>query len=136
MQSRWVKGLLAIAALIGGALIAATFLDTTIRPATFDPPGYLVTTITSPDRAKPVRLHIWYPTDSTAASELIGQNGLFYGSHMRRDAVPAPGAMPVGVVSHESGGNAERLGWLAGIPRASGDDRGGTGSSGHDVGRQ
>lgn len=114
MRSRIAKGLIGIGLLVAVVFVTATFLDTTERPPEFDPPGYLVTDMTVPGRAAPVRLHIWYPTDSKAAAQLVGQNGLFYGSSMRRNVTPLAKPLPVVVFSHGSGGNAERLGWLAG----------------------
>lgn len=98
----------------GAIIIGAMFLDTTERPPEFDPPGYLLTDMTVPGRTMQVRLHVWYPTDSQAVPRLIGQNGLFYGAQVRVDAAPVARALPVVVLSHGSGGNAERLGWLAG----------------------
>ena len=118
---RWfIRGLLGLVLAGAGLLGAATLMDTIERPPSFDPPGYLVTDMQVPGRAEPVKLHLWYPTDNEAASVLIGQNGLFYGSHARPDAPPSPGAFPVVVLSHGSGGNAPRLGWLASYLAAQG----------------
>ncbi|MGL6210246.1 MAG: alpha/beta hydrolase family protein [Paracoccaceae bacterium] len=114
MKSRISKALLAIVALMAAAFVATTFLDTEERAPEFAPPGYRVTEISVPGRDMPVRLHLWYPTNSTAEPTLIGQNALFYGSHVIRDAPALPKALPVVVVSHGSGGNAVQLGWLAG----------------------
>jgi predicted dienelactone hydrolase len=112
---RWfIRGFIGLV-LAGGAILAtASLLDTTERPPSFPAPGYHVADLAVPGRDGPVRLHIWYPTDSDTPTVLVGQNGLFYGEHVRPDAPPLAGALPVVVVSHGSGGNAERLGWLAG----------------------
>lgn len=111
---RWfIRGVIGLG-LAGIAIVAAaSLLDTTERPPAFDPPGYHVTEIQVPGREGPVRLHLWYPTESDAPSELVGQNGLFYGEHARPDAAPVSVPLPVVVLSHGSGGNAERLGWIA-----------------------
>lgn len=93
-------------------IFAARFIETAERAPEFAPPGYRVAEMAVPGRATPVRLHIWYPTDSDAAPVLVGQNALFYGAHVRMDAPPRPGPHPVVVFSHGSGGNAERTGWL------------------------
>jgi predicted dienelactone hydrolase len=115
MRTRFLKILAGLVAVVAGLLVLATFLDTTERAPTFDAPGYTVIDMAVPARSVPVRLHVWYPAGATtAAPTLLGQNGLFYGSHIHRDAPALAGALPVVVVSHGSGGNAERLGWLAG----------------------
>lgn len=112
---KFLKIIAGLVVIVGCLLLAATFLDTTERAPTFDAPGHLTTEITVPGRASAVVLHIWYPTDSDAPPSLIGQNGLFYGSHIRANAHPLAGPLPVLLISHGSGGNAERLGWLAGF---------------------
>lgn len=112
---RWIfRGMVGLLVLAGLVVGAATLLDTTERPPSYNPPGYHVAEMQVPGRDGPVRLHIWYPTDSTDATILLGQNGLFYGEHVRPDAPPIAGPLPVVVFSHGSGGNAERSGWLAG----------------------
>lgn len=112
---RWINRGVVGLVLAGLAVVAsASLMDTTERPPSFPPPGYHVTEMTVPGREGPVRLHLWYPTDSAAATVLVGQNGLFYGEHVRPDAPSVAGPLPVVVLSHGSGGNAERLGWLAG----------------------
>lgn len=112
---RWImRGIIGLALSGIVVVVAANLLDTTERPPDFNPPGYHVMDMQVPGRTRPVRVHLWYPTESVAVSELIGQNGLFYGEHVRPDAPPVSGPLPVVVLSHGSGGNAERLGWLAG----------------------
>lgn len=112
---RWfIRGLVGLVMAAVAVVAAASLLDTTERPPAFSPPGYHVTDMTVPGRDGPVQLHLWYPTDSDAATVLVGQNGLFYGEHVRPEAPPVAGPLPVVVLSHGSGGNAERLGWLAG----------------------
>lgn len=64
-------------------------------------------------RDAPLEAHFWYPTEQTGEAELIGQNALFYGFYALREATPAPGLLPVVLLSHGSGGNAVGLGWLA-----------------------
>lgn len=112
---RWIiRGFVGLALAAVAVVAAASLLDTTERPPSFPPPGYHVTKMQVPGRDGPVRLHLWYPTDIDAPTVLVGQNGLFYGEHVRPDAPPVAGPLPVVVLSHGSGGNAERLSWLAG----------------------
>lgn len=95
-------------------MAAASLLDTTERPPSFEPPGYHVAKMQVPGRETDVWLHLWYPTESDAATVLAGQNGLFYGEHVHPDAAPVSGPLPVVVLSHGCGGTGEWLGWLAG----------------------
>jgi predicted dienelactone hydrolase len=105
----WVAGGLAVLTglLIGAALMSAT--------RSFDPPdivpGYRNAEISVPHRDVPLPVHVWYPA-TEGTPELIGQNALFYGHHVRRDA-PLPMSAPVVLLSHGSGGNAVQMGWLA-----------------------
>ena len=112
---RWfIRGFVGLVLAAVAVVAAASLLDTTERPPAFSPPGYHVTDMKVPGRDGLVRLHLWYPTDSDAATVLVGQNALFYGEHVRPDAPPVAGPLAVVVLSHGSGGNAERLSWLAG----------------------
>lgn len=76
-------------------------------------PGYQTTTLQVPHRDVFLNLFIWYPTDDDRPTELIGQNALFYGHHVRPNAQSKSGTHPVVVFSHGSGGNALQVGWLA-----------------------
>ncbi|SMX38315.1 alpha/beta hydrolase family protein [Maliponia aquimaris] len=106
--------LLALAVLAG---LAATAFGLALAAATrpFDPPatvpGYRQAQLEVAHRDVPLSVHVWYPA-TQGTPQLIGQNALFYGHHVRPDA-PLPGQAPVVVLSHGSGGNAVQLGWLA-----------------------
>ncbi len=106
----------AAGAAIGLALVAvAAVLLTSTRkgPLPTDAPGYLVTQIDAPRRGGTLTLYLWYPAVDTVPVSLIGQNALFYGFHGRAGAEGDGKPHPVIVLSHGSGGNAERLGWIA-----------------------
>jgi len=83
-------------------------------------PGHTTASIQVPHRKVPVHLDIWYPTDATTAPVLLAQNALFYGAWVRPDAPGQRQPAPVVLLSHGSGGNAERLGWIASQLAASG----------------
>ena len=55
---------------------------------------------------------IFYPALGGTES-MLGENGVFYGTPVARDAVPLPGRHPVVLMSHGWGGNYERMGWLS-----------------------
>jgi len=102
--------LVTLAALaFGGAFL----LGTTQRPVPDQTPGYHTALVPMEHRAKPVLVHFWYPAKNQIKPELVGQNGLFFGHYVQPDAKPIEGSLPVVLLSHGSGGNAERLGWLA-----------------------
>ena len=85
---RWfIRGVVGLVVAAVALAAAVSLLDTTERPASFPPPGYHVTEMAVPGRAVPVRLHLWYPTESDAATVLVGQNRLFYGEHVSALAV-------------------------------------------------
>ena len=101
-------------ALVGiGLGVAVSFTDTYERERPDDIPGYVQREIDAAHRSVPLTLHMWYPTEDDVPPTLLGQNALFFGEHVRRDAAPAGADLPVVVLSHGSGGNAPRLAWLA-----------------------
>lgn len=111
---RWIlRGFVAVLILAGAVFGGAALLDTDIRPAPEIAIGYTNLTVVMAHRAKPVDVHIWYPTEATGTQELIGQNALFYGFYALRDAEPKSSPLPVVVMSHGSGGNAVQMGWIA-----------------------
>ncbi|MDI7658516.1 alpha/beta fold hydrolase [Cronobacter universalis] len=74
--------------------------------------GFRQFTIDSP-ATRPLDVAVWYPTDDNHATETVGDNLVFTGVKVRRDAAPAPGAHPVLLLSHGFGGNWRNLNWLA-----------------------
>jgi predicted dienelactone hydrolase len=105
--------LIAITAIVALIFGGASLLGTSKRPVPAQLPGYRVIPVAMSHRANPVLVHVWYPADNGTGAELVGQNALFYGHYVRRDAKPAAGLHPLVLLSHGSGGNAERMGWLA-----------------------
>jgi predicted dienelactone hydrolase len=93
-------------------VLAVSVTDTRTGPLPETAPGYRVVTLDAPHRSEGLSLHLWYPAEAGEIT-LIGQNALFYGFHARRNAPPDGRSLPLVVLSHGSGGNAERLGWIA-----------------------
>ncbi len=56
---------------------------------------------------------IWYPTDETGSPETVGDNIVFYGTSVLRNAAPQEGEHPLLLLSHGYGGNWRNLNWLA-----------------------
>ena len=111
---RWVLRAVAagVALLLGlGAFVMVAGTREGVLPDAA--PGFSVSHIAAAHRPGGLDLHLWYPASADVAVTLIGQNALFYGFHARRDAPGDGGRHPVVVLSHGSGGNAERLGWIA-----------------------
>jgi predicted dienelactone hydrolase len=93
------------------AIGAITMTSTRVLPPSGNVPGYKSASLAVSHRGGEIPLHIWYPAKE-GEPELIGQNALFYGHYVRRDA-PLPASAPVVLLSHGSGGNAVQMGWLA-----------------------
>ncbi|ALX80234.1 alpha/beta fold hydrolase [Cronobacter malonaticus] len=74
--------------------------------------GFHQFTIDSP-ATRPLDAAVWYPTYDNHAPETVGDNIVFSGVNVQRDATPAPGAHPVLLLSHGFGGNWRNLNWLA-----------------------
>ncbi len=116
-MNRWVRrglvafGGLVLLAAVGVAMVFVT--STRPGPLPEDAPGYAVLQIPAPDRGRDIALHVWYPAAPNRPVSLIAQNALFYGFHGRLDASGDGDPHPVILLSHGSGGNAPRLGWIA-----------------------
>ncbi len=111
---KWFRTALIFFAVLAAFVFGgASLLGTTKRSVPDHTPGYHTALVPMPHRSKPVLVHFWYPAENQSAPELIGQNGLFFGHYVQLNAKPKAGVLPVVLLSHGSGGNAERLGWLA-----------------------
>lgn len=109
-----IKRLLVALALLIVGLFSFVFLASTKeRPPPDRLAGYIETRLEVAHRDVSLPVHIWYPAQQGPEPELLGQNALFYGHHVLRDAPFQGGPAPVVVMSHGSGGNAVGLGWLA-----------------------
>lgn len=63
--------------------------------------------------ARPLHVTAWYPTGDRSPGEPAGENKVFFGTPVHRDAMPARGAHPLVVLSHGYGGSWRNLSWLA-----------------------
>jgi predicted dienelactone hydrolase len=118
---RWIfKGLGAIAALALAVVLAGWALSSPTPPQPETLVGHQTLTLTPAHREVPVTLHLWYPAEQDGIPGLIGHNALFLGTWKAEGATPQPGAHPLVLFSHGSGGNAERLGWFASALAAKG----------------
>jgi predicted dienelactone hydrolase len=75
--------------------------------------GAMSFTFDAAHRERLVQSVIFYPADKGGLQEWLGDNVVFKGERVRRDAKPERGKHPLVVVSHGSGGNAAGLAWLA-----------------------
>lgn len=73
--------------------------------------GFKTSTLASSDR--PLEMVVWYPTASTAKSEVIGDNPIFASASAVGNAPPATGEHPLVVISHGYRGNWSNQTWLA-----------------------
>lgn len=75
--------------------------------------GVMNFTFEAPQRDRLVQSVVFYPADKGGYPEWIGDNPVFKGVLVQRDAKPELGKHKLIVVSHGSGGNAANLAWLA-----------------------
>ena len=75
--------------------------------------GHMTKTANLPHRAVPVKLDIYFPAQPGGAREIFGDNAVFTGIELAREARPVPGRHPVVLFSHGSGGNGINIGWFA-----------------------
>jgi predicted dienelactone hydrolase len=101
IKSIFSASLLAIAACASSALAGDTAVG--VMSFTFD----------AAHRDRLVQSMIFYPAEKGGLPEWTGDNAVFKGVRLQREAKPVRGAHPLIVISHGSGGNAAGLSWLA-----------------------
>lgn len=107
-----VFGALCVLCFAAFAVLAS--LTTRARPVPNAVPGHVELRLDVAHRDVALPVHVFYPTqDTSVAPVLFGQNALFYGIHVRPGAMPLAGDLPVVVMSHGSGGDVQKMGWLA-----------------------
>ena len=89
-----------VATLCAGTSLAA---DVGVTNFTFD----------TTHRDRLVQVAVTYPAESGGYVESVGDNAVFKGSILLRDAKPERGKHGLVILSHGSGGNAANLSWLA-----------------------
>jgi predicted dienelactone hydrolase len=70
-------------------------------------------TVEDASRKRSIETLVWYPAKAGGELTNLGDNPLFKGVPVLKDASIADGPFPLVVLSHGSGGNAANLGWLA-----------------------
>lgn len=93
------------------ALIAA--LAVSSHAAAANPVGVTDLAVSAPHRVRDLDAVVWYPAPSGAPVALWGENAVFEGDPVSRDAPVAGRGHPVVLLSHGLGGNLRGMGWLA-----------------------
>ena len=75
--------------------------------------GAMSFTFDAAHRDRLVQSIIFYPAEGGGYPEWLGDNAVFKGVRVQRDAKPVRRKHPLIVISHGSGGNASNLTWLA-----------------------
>lgn len=86
---------------------------TTIALADENPVGFQSSTLADSHNDRPLEMVVWYPSATTAATQLIGDDVVFVGASAVRNAPPAAGKHPLLVLSHGYRGNWNNQTWLA-----------------------
>jgi predicted dienelactone hydrolase len=86
---------------------------TTSAFANDNPIGFQSSTLPDPKNERPLEMVVWYPSTTTAAPQLFGDNPVFIGALAVPDAPPTAGEHPLVVLSHGYGGNWINQTWLA-----------------------
>lgn len=94
-----------------GALLLSWL--TTIALADENPVGFHSSTLADSQNDRALEMVVWYPSATTAATQMIGDDVVFVGASAVRDAPPAAGKHPLLVLSHGYRGNWSNQIWLA-----------------------
>lgn len=86
---------------------------TTLAFADENPVGFQSSTLPDSHNGRALEMVVWYPSATTAATQLIGDDVVFVGASAVRDAPPAAGKHPLLVLSHGYRGNWSNQIWLA-----------------------
>ena len=86
---------------------------TTIALADESAVGFQSSTLVDAHNDRALQMVVWYPSATTTATQLIGDDAVFAGAAAVRDAPPAAGKHPLLVLSHGYRGNWSNQIWLA-----------------------
>jgi predicted dienelactone hydrolase len=86
---------------------------TTIALADENPVGFQSSTLPDSQNDRSLEMVVWYPSATTAATQMFGDDVVFVGASAVRDAPPAAGKHPLLVLSHGYRGNWSNQIWLA-----------------------
>src|SRR5476649_172049 len=75
--------------------------------------GFFQSRVVDPQGGVAMEMAVWYPAQRDGTPQLIGDNAVFVGTTVAREATPLPGAHPLVVISHGFGGNWRNQLWLA-----------------------
>lgn len=69
--------------------------------------------IAAPSGTRHLQARLWYPTQEASPTTVEGENPVFYGITVIKDAAPEPGRHPLVLLSHGYRGSWRNLSWLA-----------------------
>lgn len=95
------------------ARLALPILALLSSPAAADPVGVRSFNLPGREPGRMLETYVVYPAGAGGTATLFGDNRIFVGAPVNRDAPPAPGRHPVVLLSHGSGGHVAGLAWLA-----------------------
>lgn len=78
-----------------------------------NPVGFQSSTLLDTHNDRPLEMVVWYPSATTATTQLISDTVVFVGASAVRNTPPAAGEHPLVVLSHGFGGNWGNQTWLA-----------------------
>lgn len=91
------------------ALVTTVFTSSAFADQT---PGLTERQVLAPHHGRKMNMAVWYPATS-GQIERFGENPVFQGGDVLRNAPPSPGKHPIVLLSHGMGGSYLSLNWLA-----------------------